>query len=127
LVLPVALISAIMAGIGFHLSIVTIMAMLIFIVVLSFLTSTFDMILNLYFPKMEFVNDQEVVKQSLAALIALFGNMFFMILDGVLVYLLMNTFDMAMNLLIASVLNCLIFAGFVFLLKKVGAKLLLRM
>lgn len=127
LVLPVALISAIMAGIGFHLSIVTIMAMLIFIVVLSFLTSTFDMILNLYFPKMEFVNDQEVVKQSLAALIALFGNMFFMILDGVLVYLLMNTFDMAMNLLIASVFNCLIFAGFVFLLKKVGAKLLLRM
>lgn len=79
LVLPIALISSILSIILYNSSLNIVSCLfVIFVPLLAISTSSLlGIIGNLYFPKMKFENDTQVVKQSFSAFIGIFGSMIF--------------------------------------------------
>jgi ABC-2 type transport system permease protein len=72
--IPVGIVSAIALGIAFAFSIWTTLALVFFVISLSLFISFAFSIINLWFPKFDYINETEVVKQSLAAMVAIFGS-----------------------------------------------------
>ncbi len=85
LIVPIAAISILLFGISIGFSIVTQLILIVLIVVFAVLISAFDAIMNMLLPKFDFVNEAEVVKQSVTALLGIFGGFTFIALSG-LVY-----------------------------------------
>lgn len=67
---------AIILAIRFNFSLISIIQIVLACIVLTNFTSTFGLIINLFFPKMDAKNDIEVVKQSVSTLVATFAGMF---------------------------------------------------
>lgn len=78
LVLPFALIAGVLSACFFAGSgVVAIIAYFVLPVMSVVLSSCFGILLNLLFPKMQFSNDAQVVKQSLSGVLGMFGGMVF--------------------------------------------------
>ena len=73
--LPCLLVGDLMIFIKFHFDIINIFLLLIASVTLAFVAETMGIIINLKYPKMDAINDTEVVKQSLSSSISVFGGM----------------------------------------------------
>ena len=73
--LPCLLVGDLMIFIKFHFDIINIILLLIASVALAFVAETMGIIINLKYPKMDAINDTEVVKQSLSSSISVFGGM----------------------------------------------------
>ncbi len=71
---PVGIIAAIALGIAFELALGTTLALVFFVIAFSLFISFAFAIINLWLPKFDFINETEVVKQSLAAMVAIFGS-----------------------------------------------------
>ena len=63
---------------------------IILVILTSYATSTFGIIVNLYFPKFEFKNEVEVYKQSIAMMIFMFGLMGLTVGFGLIGYFLIT-------------------------------------
>ena len=112
LTVPVAIVSLILFMVSFSLGTVTVLMMILALITTSLLTSAFGSFINLHFPKFEFMNDTEVVKQSVGALIAIFGAFGFMVIDGVIFYFLNRVISLEPTLLVISFVNLVIFCLF---------------
>lgn len=71
---PAALIGSIMMAIAFDVDWIPAIAILFFITAFAFLVSSAFALINLFLPKFDWINEIEVVKQSLAAIVAIFGS-----------------------------------------------------
>jgi ABC-2 type transport system permease protein len=125
--LPLALFALLMLGISFQISIISLASLVLFVTSYSLVTSSFDSIINLYFPKFEYKNDTEVVKQSLGSVISIFGNWGFIIVNGILTFLLWDIIGWEWMIILNSILNIGLFVVFVSVIKKVSAPLILKM
>jgi len=72
--LPSVFLSSLVGGILFQIEVITFALFIVFIFLFTVLLSIFFMYLNLWFPRFDFHQEVEVVKQSLAALVAVFGG-----------------------------------------------------
>jgi ABC-2 type transport system permease protein len=79
-------------------------------------------IINLYFPKFDFVNEIEVVKQSIAALISIFGSFGIIVMNGLLYYGFSTVMGMELSLLLVCAFNTLIAYLFYLWMVRVTAK-----
>jgi ABC-2 type transport system permease protein len=74
LTVPLAMVATILGGLTFGLSWLEITLFAIFILLFTVVLSLGFMVLNLWFPRFDYHHEVEVVKQSLAALFAVFGG-----------------------------------------------------
>lgn len=72
--LPIVLMTSLVGAILFQIEVLTLILFLVVLVLFTVLLSIFFMYLNLWFPRFDFHQEVEVVKQSLAALVAVFGG-----------------------------------------------------
>jgi ABC-2 type transport system permease protein len=125
--LPLALFALLLLGISFKISFISLSSLFLFVISYSLVTSSFDSIINLYFPKFEYKNDTEVVKQSLGSVISIFGNWGFIIVNGIITFLLWNVISWEWLVILNSLLNIGLFVVFVSIIQKVSAPLILKM
>ena len=102
--IPASLISSVLVAI----SVATNLLEVIYIVLLPLIATVnfamLGLILNIAFPKFEFQNDAEVVKQSLPVFIVTFGAMFFVLIIGALtIFLSMLLGTLSAALIIAAI------------------------
>jgi len=125
--LPVALISLGLLAFTFKISFTGILVVGFYITSFSLVTSALDSIINLYFPKFDYMNETEVVKQSLGALLGIFGNISFILIGGAIVYLLFDVLSWQFLILIASGVNFLLFFVFIYVVQKIASALFRKM
>lgn len=97
----------------------TIILMMVLISSFSFASSILGSIINLYFPKFEYKNETEVVKQSMGAFLGMFGGLGLTFILGLIKAYVLDSIDINLSLLILSLLNMLVFyGGYQFINKK---------
>lgn len=124
--LPVALLATVLFTISFEIPFLSMIVMMLAVISVSVLTSTMGSIINLYFPKFDFVNEIEVVKQSIAALISVFASFGIIVMNGFLYYGLSTIFSLEVALFLVSVVNGLIGYLFYIWMVRVTAKRFLQ-
>ncbi|MGD9909644.1 MAG: hypothetical protein AB7U79_03460 [Candidatus Izemoplasmatales bacterium] len=125
--LSATLISMICLSFSFQINFLWVVLMIAFLIGFSFFSSGIGSLINLYFPKFDFRNDLEVVKQSAAAIIALLGNMSFIALYAGIIYLLDKVITPEWILLVLVVLNFILFYIVIRVLKKIAQPMLYKM
>ena len=124
---PFAVLSLILLGVSFELSPLNVLLMIIAAGSYSVLTSVFGSILNLYMPKFEFSNEIEVIKQSAGALLGIFGGFALLAIDGVLYYFVGKVGSTELSLLVVSLWNFVLGAGFYFWMTRKCESLFMNM
>ncbi|MDD3958339.1 MAG: hypothetical protein PHO96_05570, partial [Candidatus Izemoplasmatales bacterium] len=69
----------------------------------------------------------EVVKQSVGALIAIFGGFGFIAIDGVIFYFLNQVISLELTLLVISMVNLVLFGLFFLIVNKTAESLFRKM
>ncbi len=116
--LPVIVVASFVGSSLFQIELLTMILFILMMLLFAILLSGFFMYLNLWFPRFDFHQEVEVVKQSLASLVAVFGG-FSML--GVLLWLAfvpLFMFDLHLRLMLLSLieLSGIVFGGW--LLKR---------
>ena len=83
LAVPASLVAVLLFGISLALSPWDTLLLFVWAISFGLVISVFDGVLNLLFPKLQFGNEVEVIKQSIAALFAVFGGFFFVAANGI--------------------------------------------
>ena len=79
-VIPISILSIIILSLSFNVNFIDTLILILFVSIYAIVISKFGMIINLRFPKMDAINDQVVVKQSLSSLITIMGPMLLFII-----------------------------------------------
>lgn len=127
LALPIALISLFAIGIAFEFAIQSVLVMALWVISFSALTSSIGSLINLYFPKFHYKNETEIVKQSVASVVSLFGGFALIVINGLLFTLFFKTASWQLSLLVCILVNGMI-AGFaIYFVKRVAENLFIKM
>lgn len=127
LIVPVAIISILLFGISIGYSILAQLILIVLVFVFAVLISVFDAIVNLYFPKFDFVNEMEVVKQSLGAIIGIFGGFTFIAINGFIYYLLQSSMSFNLSALVLIGVNIALSAPLIYFINKKTEKIFSRL
>lgn len=104
IMLPCIIIGDIIVFIRFNFNIISIILLLIASVLLPFITELIGIIFNLKYPKMDAINDTEIVKQSMSAFIS---TLMGMILLGITIFVLLVLLSLNIpNNIILLLMNC---------------------
>ncbi len=127
LALPIAILSMSMIAFAINTKILTWLVMVVFISSFSLVTSAMGSVINLIWPKFDFVDPIEVVKQSAGALLGLFGSMLIALLDGLIVYFLFDIISWEISILLGTFLNLIIFGLLGYYIKRNTESLFIKM
>jgi ABC-2 type transport system permease protein len=116
--LPVIVVSWSALSVALSFELMTSFSLLSLIIALMILFSVFFFWMNVFFPRFDFQQDVEVVKQSIAALVAVFGG--FAIVAGVIVMFIFlpPTFDEATRMWTITSILLMISGGLYMLMKR---------
>ncbi|MDD3207254.1 MAG: hypothetical protein PHV19_01920 [Bacilli bacterium] len=108
--IPIIVITLPLAAIGLGLDLWVTLASLLAIVSFAIFSSIFFAWINIFFPRFDYKSDAEVIKQGMAAFVAIFSGFGFLILEGVLLFSLslLPLPSLAFPILFISIINCLI-------------------
>lgn len=106
--LPLAVFAVIILGFVYSVGVLNTVVMLLSIIVFSYLKTVFDTLINLHVPKLDFVNDVEVIKQSAGALLAVFGGFALIALGGVIYYFSNEIIGFTWSLIVIALVNLLL-------------------
>ncbi|MFA5481478.1 MAG: hypothetical protein WC282_03770, partial [Bacilli bacterium] len=108
--LPIILVSFPLAAIALNLDIWVALASFLAIVSFSLVSSSFYAWLNIWFPRFDFKNEAEVVKQSMSAFLAVFGGFAIIIVDAAMLVglLFIPLPSIAFAIAFLAVVNCLL-------------------
>lgn len=98
LVLPIALISFLLISIKLKFSILYIIIMSILIIVSSFFIALYGLFINLLYPKIDYINEVEVVKRGLSSIISIFSSLAYLGIYGAIYYFLKLDFNVLLIL-----------------------------
>lgn len=98
LVLPIALISFLLISIKLKFSIFYIITMSILIIVSSFFIALYGLFINLLYPKLDYINEVEVVKRGLSSTISIFSSLVYLGIYGAIYYFLKLDFNVLLIL-----------------------------
>lgn len=104
LVLPIALISFLLISIKLKFSIFYIIIMSILIIVSSFFIALYGLFINLLYPKLDYINEVEVVKRGLSSTISIFSSLAYLGIYGAIYYFLKLDFNVLLILAITITL-----------------------
>lgn len=124
---PVAFVAIVLFSISLEISFLTMVVLILVTLSVSVLTSIFGSILNLYFPKFDFMNEIEVVKQSIAALLAIFGSFGVMAIGGLMLFGLMKIVTIRTAIFLVALVFGFIAYLLYLLLNKVTEKRFLKL
>jgi ABC-2 type transport system permease protein len=127
LTIPFALFALFMSSIAFGFSALNVVLMILFIISFASTFSILGSVINLHFPKFEYINETEVVKQSIGALLGLFSGFFILTIHGVIYYFLSASMNLALVLVIAVAINILIFFGLYMYIKKQSESIFMKL
>ena len=111
IMIPFMLIGEIIIFIRFQFDILSILLILLATIILPILSETFGIIINLKYPKMDALNDTEVVKQSMSSMVATFTGMGVSLLTIIIIFTLLdnNISNHMIILIILSVFTIITF------------------
>ncbi len=127
LIVPVGILSILLFGISIGYSIVAQLILIGLVFVFAVLISVFDAIVNLYFPKFDFVNEMEVVKQSLGAIIGIFGGFTLIAINGLIYYLLSSSLSFNWIALILIGVNLVLASPLVYFINQKAGKIFTKL
>ncbi|MFA5036206.1 MAG: hypothetical protein WC479_03425 [Candidatus Izemoplasmatales bacterium] len=105
---PIILLSIILFAIAFKIDLLMMVIMILVASSFAVLTSVIGTIINLYLPKFDYINETEIVKQSAAALLALFSGFAIIVIDGLLYFGLSQLLPIEITLILIVIFNGLI-------------------
>ncbi len=126
LALPLAIISLIIFKFTFSIEPLTFLVMTFFTITLSLMVSAFGSIVNLLLPKFSYRNPAEVVKQSAAAVLGLFGTWAILVFDGLIFYFSFKVMNKDLAVLLMSLFNILLFSGMMFFIDRKTESLFIK-
>ncbi|QWB96505.1 hypothetical protein KHQ89_03505 [Mycoplasmatota bacterium] len=115
---PIILISIFIFSFSLELTMLHTLLLMLISISLVVLISFVDAIINLYFPKMDFKNEVEVVKQSLGAFFGLIVGMTVVATNAIIYYLLIDYLNSEWLTLLISILNFLLIIPFHDIIKR---------
>ena len=124
---PFAVLAILLMGIAFEINVFSLMTMIAVALSISLSTSAIGSFINLHFPKFEFMNETEVVKQSVGALIGVFAGFGILVIDGVIVYFAMDQLGQNLALLLGGLANIAVFGIFLSLVLSASDRLFAKM
>ena len=124
---PFAVLAILLMGIAFEINVFSLMTMIGVALSISLSTSAIGSFINLHFPKFEFMNETEVVKQSVGALIGVFAGFGILVIDGVIVYFAMDQLGQNLALLLGGLANIAVFGIFLSLVLSASDRLFAKM
>lgn len=127
LTIPFALFALFMASIALGFSLLNLVLMTLFIITFASAFSILGSVINLHFPKFDYINETEVVKQSIGALLGLFSGLFILTIHGVIYYFLSPKISFELVVVIATIINTLIFFGLYIYLKKQSERIFMKL
>ncbi len=117
--LPVILVSLVLFMVSLEIPVLTTLILMLASTTLLILVSYINAVVNLYFPKFDFKNEVEIVKQSLSAIIGMLLGLTAVLINGGIFYLLFDHFSTDIILLCLSLVNvCLIIPFYVIIKTK---------
>jgi len=125
--LPIALFSLVLFGISFQIQLYHLFILALYITTFSFLTSILGSIINLYTPKFHYKNETEVVKQSIGAILGIFGGMGIILINVGIYSLLKNALSWQLNVMVNSLFDLILFFLAFYFVKKVTESLFTKM
>ena len=125
--LPIAFVAILLFQFSLELPILSTIAILTTTMMFGFFTSTLYSVINLYFPKFNFINETEVVKQSLAAILAIFASFATIILLLILLNALMKAISVVWALVILTIILFLIGFGLQLFLRKMVERVFIKL
>lgn len=106
LLVPVILICGIVLQITLHISVLGFVMMMLIPILTSVLVSYAGVLINLFFPKLEFENEHFLIKQSLSGFMMLFGGMLVVLaLGGLTLWLVTKISFVALALILVGILT----------------------
>lgn len=117
--LPFMLLSLVIYIIFYKPKLMIILAFILIIILVIFITSVIGLIFNLKYPKLNYTNDSEVVKQSLSVMISLFFGIIFSLFSAVLVMALASIISIKTAFITHLIMMMFIaFISYLLLIKK---------
>lgn len=120
ILVPASMLSIILLSFLFSLNIIEALLLLVLALSAALFTSCFGLIINLNFPRFDWVSEAVVVKQSMSTMISIFGGMIF---TGIIAFVsiqVIGSLSPALYLLILDVLYIVLSVGSVLYLKYIG-------
>jgi ABC-2 type transport system permease protein len=124
---PAGLIGATMMSIAFGVDWIATVSILLFVAVFSFMVSSAFALINLFLPKFDWINEIEVVKQSLAAMVAIFGSFGVIALAIFLILQLSGVIPIAIAIFVCTILFLLLGLLFERLIARFAENLFMKM
>ncbi len=121
LCVPIGLLSVFLFGISLKIPFANQLAMVLLIITFATAISLLDGVINLYVPKMDYMNEVEVIKQSAGALLGIFVGFILMAINGYTAYLLLDSIDLVFILLMLSAINLIIILPLIWFYEKRSA------
>ncbi len=118
LTLPVAVFAIFMSGFALSLNVFNVLMMMVYVGSLCFLSSGLGSIINLHFPKFDYVNETEVVKQSIGAFLGMLSTWLILMINGFIYYYLSSSLSFLILVSLLSILNILLFIGVFYYIKS---------
>jgi ABC-2 type transport system permease protein len=125
LVVPTAMLGLLMLGFALEMNYLTLLALLGWSISFGVLTSLFGAMLNLLFPKINFSNEIEVIKQSIASLFAVFGGFLIIAINAVPLAFLTPILGEPLSIVLVMV-ACLLLGMLIYLFIKQNAAKFIR-
>lgn len=122
LIVPIAILSLLMLGLNLNLDPLSILVMMYVVVGLSLLSSLIGSYINLFMPKFDFQNEVEVIKQSIASILGVFGGFALIVSFGFIYYYLNQVLNMQFTLFLIGTLMALLSGLLYVYLKPVSEK-----
>ena len=127
LCVPVAIISVIMFGFSFNIAILDQLVLILLVTAFAMTVSTLYGIINMLFPKFDYVNEAEVVKQSASALLGILGGFSLIIILGVFYYFMADVASFTVIAALMIGVNLVILVPLVYVIKTKSEYLFSRM
>jgi ABC-2 type transport system permease protein len=122
LTIPAIVFATIVLGVLFSLPFLIILLGIVSLILLATFLSILFLFFNLWFPRFDYHHEVEVVKQSLAALLAIFGGFALLIMFGWIVFGLLNTWTIIEQLLLIISLETIMTIVIWLYLKSISQK-----
>lgn len=120
ILVPASMLSVILLSFLFSLNIFEALLLLVLCLSASLFTSCFGLIINLNFPRFDWVSETVVVKQSMSTMISIFGGMIFTGIVAFVSIQVISSISALLYLLILDILYILLSIGSILYLKLIG-------
>lgn len=125
--LPIGLVAIGLFSFAFEFSFDIMVALFFFTLIFSLFTSLLYALVNLYLPKFNFINETEVVKQSTAAMVAVFGTMAVIVLLIFTMIGLVRVFSISQSIIVISTVMMLLVILSWIIVKRVTERVFMKM